>query len=88
MSNTDSKAVTRKIATMLLTQPPAAAIQGVTGGDMPDHIPLGVKKSVRDRNIALIEDLAKHRPPFIDITSHPAEVVYDQTADGPRRRPG
>jgi methylenetetrahydrofolate reductase (NADPH) len=36
--------------------------------------------------LALIEDLAKHGPPFIDITSHPAEVVYDQSADGPRRR--
>ena len=36
--------------------------------------------------LALIEDLAVHRPPFIDITSHPAEVVYDETADGPRRR--
>ena len=36
--------------------------------------------------LTLIEDLAKHRPPFIDITSHPAEVVYDQTPDGPRRR--
>jgi len=36
--------------------------------------------------LALIEDLAVHRPPFIDITSHPAEVVYDQTPDGPRRR--
>ena len=34
----------------------------------------------------MIEDLAKHRPPFIDITSHPVEVVYDQTPDGPRRR--
>ena len=36
--------------------------------------------------LSLIEDLAVHRPPFIDITSHPAEVVYDQTSDGPRRR--
>jgi methylenetetrahydrofolate reductase (NADPH) len=36
--------------------------------------------------LALIEDLARHRPPFIDITSHPAEIVYDQTPDGPRRR--
>jgi methylenetetrahydrofolate reductase (NADPH) len=34
----------------------------------------------------LIEDLAKHRPPFIDITSHAAEVVYDETPDGVRRR--
>jgi methylenetetrahydrofolate reductase (NADPH) len=39
-----------------------------------------------DSLLALIEDLAKHRPPFIDITSHPAEVVYDQTPEGPRRR--
>ena len=36
--------------------------------------------------LALIEDLARHRPPFIDITSHPAEIVYDQTPDGPHRR--
>jgi methylenetetrahydrofolate reductase (NADPH) len=36
--------------------------------------------------LALIEDLAKHRPPFIDITSHPAEVVYEQSANGPHRR--
>ena len=36
--------------------------------------------------LSLIEDLAKHRPPFIDITSHPAEIVYDETPDGPRRR--
>jgi methylenetetrahydrofolate reductase (NADPH) len=34
----------------------------------------------------LIEDLAKHRPPFIDITSHAAEVVYDDTPEGVRRR--
>jgi len=34
----------------------------------------------------LIEDLAQHRPPFIDITSHAAEVVYDDTPDGIRRR--
>ena len=36
--------------------------------------------------LALIEDLAQHRPPFIDITSHAAEVVYDDTPDGIRRR--
>lgn len=34
----------------------------------------------------LIDDLVKHRPPFIDITSHAAEVVYDETAEGIRRR--
>jgi len=43
------------------------------GGDLPSLL-------------ELIEDLAKHRPPFIDITSHAAEVVYDDTPDGVRRR--
>ncbi len=42
---------------------------------------------------ALIEDLVKHKPPFIDITSHAAEVVYDETPHGierkiKRKRPG
>ena len=36
--------------------------------------------------LGLIEDLTKHRPPFIDITSHAAEVVYDETPKGIRRR--
>ena len=41
----------------------------------------------------LIETLAKYRPPFIDITSHAAEVVYDETPTGyekriKRKRPG
>ena len=41
----------------------------------------------------LVDDLVKHRPPFIDITSHPAEVVYEETPDGiqrtvKRKRPG
>lgn len=43
--------------------------------------------------LALIDDLVEHRPPFIDITSHAAEVVYEETSDGIRRltkrkRPG
>ncbi len=43
--------------------------------------------------LALIEDLVKHDPPFIDITSHAAEVVYDETPRGierkiKRKRPG
>ena len=43
--------------------------------------------------LALIEDLATFRPPFIDITSHAAQVVYDETPDGivrrvKRKRPG
>ena len=36
--------------------------------------------------LALIDDLVKHRPPFIDITSHAAEVVYEETPEGIRRR--
>lgn len=43
--------------------------------------------------LALIEDLVQHRPPFIDITSHAAEVNYDETPHGivrrvKRKRPG
>jgi len=36
--------------------------------------------------LGLIEDLAEHRPTFIDITSHPGEIVYVDTPDGIRRR--
>lgn len=43
--------------------------------------------------LAVIDDLAKYRPPFIDITSHAAEVIYEETASGikkkiKRKRPG
>lgn len=36
--------------------------------------------------LALIDDLVQFRPPFIDITSHPAEVIYEETAEGFQRR--
>jgi methylenetetrahydrofolate reductase (NADPH) len=41
----------------------------------------------------LIESLAPYQPPFIDITSHSAEVVYEETSKGlqrkvKRKRPG
>jgi methylenetetrahydrofolate reductase (NADPH) len=36
--------------------------------------------------LALIEDLVKYRPPFIDITSHAAEVIYEETPQGIQRR--
>ncbi len=36
--------------------------------------------------LALIDDLVKYRPPFIDITSHAAEVIYDETPLGIQRR--
>jgi methylenetetrahydrofolate reductase (NADH) len=36
--------------------------------------------------LALIEDLSKYRPPFIDITSHAAEVIYEETPQGIQRR--
>ena len=43
--------------------------------------------------LGLIDDLAKYKPPFIDITSHSAEIVYKETEDGikkrtKRKRPG
>ncbi|MEZ5333336.1 MAG: methylenetetrahydrofolate reductase [Thermoanaerobaculia bacterium] len=43
--------------------------------------------------LALIEQLVRFRPPFIDITSHAAQVIYDETPGGivrrvKRKRPG
>lgn len=41
-----------------------------------------------------LEDLVKYQPPFIDITSHAAEVIYEERPDGEyrmkikRKRPG
>ena len=37
--------------------------------------------NVRDI-MGVIDDLMKHKPPFIDVTSHPAEVVYEETRRG------
>ncbi|MEE9450803.1 MAG: methylenetetrahydrofolate reductase [Ignavibacteriaceae bacterium] len=43
--------------------------------------------------LAVLDQLIKYKPPFIDITSHSAEVIYDETANGikkkvKRKRPG
>jgi methylenetetrahydrofolate reductase (NADPH) len=43
--------------------------------------------------LAVLDDITKYHPPFIDITSHSAEVIYDETPDGikkkvKRKRPG
>jgi len=43
--------------------------------------------------LGLTEELARFKPPFIDITSHAAEVVYEETSHGimqkvKRKRPG
>ena len=43
--------------------------------------------------LSVIDDISKYRPPFIDITSHSAEVNYEETAKGiqkkiKRKRPG
>jgi methylenetetrahydrofolate reductase (NADPH) len=43
--------------------------------------------------LAVLEDIIKYQPPFIDITSHAAEVIYEETAKGiqkkvKRKRPG
>jgi methylenetetrahydrofolate reductase (NADPH) len=36
--------------------------------------------------LQLIEDVAPYGPPFIDVTSHAAEVNYEETPDGIRRK--
>ncbi len=44
--------------------------------------------------LSVIEDISKYKPPFIDITSHAAEVIYEEAPDGgmqmkmKRKRPG
>lgn len=43
--------------------------------------------------LSVLDDIMKYKPPFIDITSHSAEVVYEETAHGikkrvKRKRPG
>ncbi len=43
--------------------------------------------------LQVVEDVSRYRPPFIDITSHAAEVVYEETPQGikrkvKRKRPG
>jgi methylenetetrahydrofolate reductase (NADPH) len=43
--------------------------------------------------LAVLDDIIKYQPPFIDITSHAAEVIYEETAKGiqkkvKRKRPG
>ena len=71
-------------------------IEHLQGADRP-LISFEIIPPLRGGNLRslmeLIEDLAKHRPPFIDITSHAAEVMYDETPDGikrniKRKRPG
>jgi methylenetetrahydrofolate reductase (NADPH) len=36
--------------------------------------------------LELIDELVRYRPPFIDITSHAAEIHYDETPSGIQRR--
>lgn len=43
--------------------------------------------------LQMVEELKQFHPPFIDVTSHPAEAYYDETAEGimrrvKRKRPG
>ncbi len=43
--------------------------------------------------LSVLDDITKFNPPFIDITSHAAEVIYEETATGiqkkiKRKRPG
>ena len=36
--------------------------------------------------LRLIEELVQHKPPFIDITSHAAQIMYEETSSGIERR--
>jgi len=36
--------------------------------------------------LTVIDDLMRHKPPFIDITSHSAQVFYEETPKGIRRK--
>lgn len=36
--------------------------------------------------LELMDELVRYHPPFIDITSHAAEIVYDETPNGIQRR--
>lgn len=36
--------------------------------------------------LSVIDSIAKYHPPFIDITSHAAEVIYEETPSGIQRR--
>src|SRR3989304_6781874 len=43
--------------------------------------------------LAVLDEIIKYKPPFIDITSHSAEVFYEETPEGikkkvKRKRPG
>jgi methylenetetrahydrofolate reductase (NADPH) len=43
--------------------------------------------------LAAVDDIVKYKPPFIDITSHAAEVIYEESSQGirkivKRKRPG
>lgn len=43
--------------------------------------------------LSILDDITKYNPPFIDITSHAAEVIYEETSTGikkkiKRKRPG
>jgi len=36
--------------------------------------------------LQVIDDLSKYNPPFIDITSHAAEVIYEETSSGIKKK--
>jgi methylenetetrahydrofolate reductase (NADPH) len=36
--------------------------------------------------LQVIDDIAKYKPPYIEITSHAAEVIYDETNSGIKKR--
>ena len=36
--------------------------------------------------LGVIDEIIKYHPPFIDITSHSAEVIYEETPEGIKKK--
>src|SRR6185295_9377876 len=69
-------------ATMKVTEHLAHATQPLISFEIIPPLRGGDVKGL----LALIDDLVKYHPPFIDITSHAAEVIYEETPAGIQRR--
>ena len=58
------------------------------GGQVPSDVRLktDIEPVAPEQALDLVGDLKRFEPPFIDITSHSAEVIFEEMADGSYRR--